>query len=222
MKKLSLLFIIYACSLHAQDTIRFTSGNAIPVKVDEIGATEIKYNRWDNITGPIYRVNKNEVRYIRYVNGMVDTFAVVKPKEETFANETPAYVNTLPQQPAFEQIIIIKKKLFYDHHALNDKALMSVIRKHPEQGVQNLMLREYSKLSIYKNNRVMGKFLFYGGIGVSIFAINGAFGLKGGGGAFLLGTAAGISGSVISIVNKNKYFAKRAQIAKIYNGGFQQ
>ena len=62
MKKLVLILICCANALLAQDTIRFTNGNATPVKVNEIGEAEIKYNRWDNITGPVYVVNKNEVR----------------------------------------------------------------------------------------------------------------------------------------------------------------
>lgn len=218
MKKLFLLALCYVSALSAQDTIRFTNGSAAPVKVNEIGETEIKYNRWDNITGPVYVVNKNEVRYIRYVNGMKDTFAVAKPKVEvqTPVAETPGYVNNPPPtQPAFQQIIFVHKRLYYDHHPLNDKNLLVLIRKHPEQGVQNLLLKEYTKLSTYKNNRMIGLFMLYGGIATSVFSS--AFG-QNAGGALLLGTAVGISGSVISIINKNKRNAKRKDIARIYNG----
>lgn len=228
MKKLVLILICCANALLAQDTIRFTNGNATPVKVNEIGETEIKYNRWDNITGPVYVVNKNEVRYIRYVNGMKDTFAVAKPKVETpkietpkveTPLETPGYVNNTPQPPAFQQIIFTHKRLYYDHRPLNDKGLLMVIRKHPDQGVQNLMLKEYSKISVYKNNRTIGLFMLYGGIATTV--LSGAFGPNTGA-ALLVGTAAGISGSIIAIVNKNKRNAKRKEIARIYNGGFSQ
>mgnify|MGYP000176758732 CR=1 FL=1 len=225
MKKLTLIFFMFAVSLCAQDTIRFTNGVATPVKVNEIGETEIKYNRWDNITGPVYVVAKSEVRYIRYVNGMKDTFAIAKPKVDTPVAETPTkefpifespgYVNT-PVTPSNQQIVIVRKKLFYDHRALNDKALLSLIRKHPDQGMQNLMLKDFSKISGYKNNRTIGLFLLYGGIATSFISLS-ANSPTG----FLLGTAAGISGSIIAIVNKNKRYAKRIQVARTYNNSFQ-
>lgn len=112
-----------------------------------------------------------------------------------------------------------KKKLFYDHRGLNDKGLFAVIKKHPDQGVQNLMMREFSRISIYKNNRTIGLFLLYGGIAASVFS--GAAGPSGVVPMFLVGTASGISGSVISIMNKNKRYAARLKIAKIYNGDFK-
>lgn len=101
--------------------------------MSEIGLTEIKYNRFDNLTGPLYVVEKKLVKYIKYVNGSVDSFNVAKPnievpKVET-QNETPAYVdNTVA--PSFKKIQIVgKKKLYYEHRPLNDKALFAVIKK---------------------------------------------------------------------------------------------
>ncbi len=224
MKKLVLLFLISAVSLYGQDTIRFTNGVATPVKVNEIGETDIKYNRWDNITGPVYVVTKNEVRYIRYVNGMKDTFAIAKPKvespvkenSETPVFESPGYVNTPSATPAQQQIVIVRKRLYYNHHALNDKTMLGLIRKHPDQGMQNIMLKEFSKISAYRNNRTIGLFLLYGGIATSVICLG-----SGSGGGFLLGTAAGISGSIIAIVNKNRRANKRAEVAKIYNDSYK-
>ena len=226
MMRYSFLILLVSCNicLNAQDTIRFVNGSSLPVKVDEISPTEIKYNRWDNITGPVYVVNKNEVRYIRYVNGMKDTFALVQPKTEVpktenSSEETPAYVNSTPITPGIEQIQIKGKKIYYHRHGINDKELLGLIRKYPDQGIQNLMLKEYSKLSIYKNNRRISLFVMYGGIVASLFAI----GSSGNGApAFVVGTAAGISGAIMATINKNKRKAKRVHIAKIYNGSFQE
>ena len=209
--------MVISLQLQAQDTIRFVDGKTSAVKVNEIGLTEIKYSRADNVTGPVYVVNKNEIKYIKYNNGSVDSFNVAKPKIENPQTETPAYVDYTPTEPTFQRIQIVgKNKLIYNHRGLNDKALLAVIRKHPEQGIQNLMLREYSKLSIYRNNRNIGLFMMYGGIATSL--ISGVFGNNGAVPAFLVGTAAGISGSIIATINKNKRYAKRRHIAKIYNG----
>jgi hypothetical protein len=217
MKKLVLLLLISVLKLTAQDTIRFTDGRAMPAKVNEITEAEIKYNRWDNITGPVYVVPTNEVRYIRYVNGMKDTFAVVKPKVNEPVVETPAYVDFVPKDAGFQKIQVVgKKKLFYDHRKLSDNALFGVIKKHPEQGVQNLMIKEFSKVSTYKHNRNIGFIMMYGGI-IGATIITGAVS-TGNGGVFLISSAVGITGSIIATVNKNKRYATRLKIAKMYNG----
>lgn len=222
MKKLILLFLLSSCVLKAQDTIRFTDGKVNAVKVNEVGLTEIKYNRFDNLTGPVYVVEKNLVRYIKYVNGSVDSFNVSKPNTELpkveSQLETPAYVNNTVA-PAFQKIQIVgKKKLYYDHRPLNDKALFSVIKKHPDQGLQNLMMKEFAKISIYKNNRNIGLFMLYGGMAAALFS--GAAGNNGVVPVFVLGTAASITGGILAVMNKNKRYAARARIAKVYNGDF--
>lgn len=225
MKKLIILFLFAASIINAQDTIRFTDGKVNAVKVTEVGLTEIKYNRFDNLTGPVYVVDKNLVKYIRYVNGAVDSFNVSKPNIATEAPkttetqpETPAYVNNTVV-PAFEKIQIVgKKKLFYDHRPLNDKALFAVIKKHPDQGLQNLMIKDFAKISIYKNNRNIGLFMLYGGMAAAVFGSaavnNGALPM------FMIGTAASITGGILAVTNKNKRYAARKRIARIYNGDF--
>ncbi|MBK7668297.1 MAG: hypothetical protein IPJ32_13740 [Sphingobacteriaceae bacterium] len=217
MKKLVFLLFISILKLGAQDTIRFTDGRAMPAKVNEITEAEIKYNRWDNITGPVYVVPINEVRYIRYVNGMKDTFAVVKPKVNEPVIETPAYVDFVPKDAGVQKIQIVgKQKLFYDHRKLSDNALFGVVKKHPDQGIQNLMINEFSKVSTYKHNRNIGFIMMYGGIiGATIIS---AAVSTGNGGVFLISSAVGITGSIIATVNKNKRYATRLKIAKMYNG----
>lgn len=80
------------------------------------------------------------------------------------------------------------------------------------------MIKEYSKISIYKHNRSIGLFMLYGGIGAALFS--GAAGANGAVPVFLLGTAASVTGSVLAVMNKNKRYAARLKIAKIYNGDF--
>lgn len=216
MKKLVFLLFISILKLTAQDTIRFTDGRATAVKVNEITEAEIKYNRWDNITGPVYIVPTNEVRYIRYVNGMKDTFAVAKPKVNEPVPETPAYVDFVPKDAGFQKIQIVgKKKLFYDHRKLNDNDFFGVIKKHPDQGLKNLMIKEFSRVSVYRYNRNIGLFMMFGGMITStIFA---AASGDSAGAVFVLGSAVCISGSIIATINKNKRYATRLKIAKMYN-----
>jgi hypothetical protein len=47
--------------------------------VMEISSTEIKYKKADNMDGPDYVTDKNDVRSIRFKNGSVDSFPEIKP-----------------------------------------------------------------------------------------------------------------------------------------------
>jgi hypothetical protein len=132
--------------LAAQDTIRFNSGEVKAVKVQDVGLKEIKYNRFDNLSGPVYVCSKDEVSSIRYSNGSVDTFTSNSqkteiPKAETpktdsgnpSQTETPAYVNnSSASAPQSEKINISGKRLYYQHEPLNEKALLSLIKDHPD------------------------------------------------------------------------------------------
>lgn len=62
-------------SILAQDMIKLKSGEDLQTKVIEIGTTEIKYKKFDNLDGPTYTVTKEEVVEIKYKNGTVDDFS---------------------------------------------------------------------------------------------------------------------------------------------------
>lgn len=54
------------------DTIELNSGAIIVGKVEEIGQTEIKYRKCNNLSGPIYAIAKSDVLAIFYNNGTHD------------------------------------------------------------------------------------------------------------------------------------------------------
>lgn len=79
MKKLlNYLIIIALCSIsistYAQDLIIKKDGSDISVKVLEITITEVKYNKFNNLSGPIFTILKSDVLMIRYENGTKDIF----------------------------------------------------------------------------------------------------------------------------------------------------
>ena len=51
------------------DNIIMRNGKEIKCIVSEVGLSEIKYKKCDNLTGPTYTVDKNEVLMIQYSNG---------------------------------------------------------------------------------------------------------------------------------------------------------
>lgn len=64
----------YSAQTQKCDTIVLRSGMKYVGKVEEIGLTEIKYRRCDNIAGPLIAVLKSDVNVIRYSNGANDYF----------------------------------------------------------------------------------------------------------------------------------------------------
>jgi hypothetical protein len=78
MKKilLSLLGILIMHIANAQDTIVLRNNTVIKAKVIEIGTTEIKYKKIENLDGPTYNIRKSEVQMVKYENGTSDVFTI--------------------------------------------------------------------------------------------------------------------------------------------------
>ena len=83
MKKrlLSLLTFFAFVISYSQDKIVMNSGEVLYGKVEEVSVTEIKYKKQDNLTGPVYTVNKTDVYSIHYENGTKDVFAAKEEKK---------------------------------------------------------------------------------------------------------------------------------------------
>jgi hypothetical protein len=68
------------------DNIIMRNSKEIKCIVSEIGISEIKYKKCDNLNGPIYTVDKNEVLMIQYANG---TNEIIENKKNTNFNNKP-------------------------------------------------------------------------------------------------------------------------------------
>jgi len=84
MKKalLTLVFLTIVFSLQAQDTIVNINDEKIEAKVIEISSSIVKYKKFSNIEGPIYSLDKDEIKEIHFKNGEVEVFKV-KLKSES-------------------------------------------------------------------------------------------------------------------------------------------
>jgi hypothetical protein len=71
----STLFILFTgLRSHGQDIIVKKNGDEIKAKVEQVLDAEIKYRKYENLTGPVYSIGKAEVFMIRYENGSKDVF----------------------------------------------------------------------------------------------------------------------------------------------------
>lgn len=77
MQKIILFLAIFLQSFlsFSQDILTKKGGEKLSVKVEEIGETDIRYKRWDNLKGPTYVIAKAFVASIVYENGKKDDFS---------------------------------------------------------------------------------------------------------------------------------------------------
>jgi len=66
--------LLMTMSLYSQDTIKTVSGNKIISKVIEINQSEVKYKRFNNLEGPKYVLNREDIESITYINGLTEVF----------------------------------------------------------------------------------------------------------------------------------------------------
>ena len=76
------IIVLKPVIIHAKDTLSMRSGENILVKVIEVGATEVKFKKLDNLNGPIFSILKSDLLMIRYENGTKEDFSSVEKIEE--------------------------------------------------------------------------------------------------------------------------------------------
>lgn len=66
-KHLTILIALLAClSLRAQDLIILHNGEKIPAKVTEVSETEVRFKKWNNLSGPTWVKKVSEIERIKY------------------------------------------------------------------------------------------------------------------------------------------------------------
>lgn len=121
MKSFSFLFalLIICLSANAQDTLTLTSGAKIPAKVLEVNPTTIKYKHGNNMTGPDYVEEKSNILAIKYSNGIIDSFKVVKAVQITQATNQPTVtIGKISETPkkqhfTFNKIVSVDNKYYF-------------------------------------------------------------------------------------------------------------
>lgn len=91
----SLTFLLFFMSF-SQDTIVKLNGEKILSKVISISSQEVNYKKWTNLEGPFYLISKNEIRFINYQNGTVDTVNISADTNTKKVMTTPESTNVSP------------------------------------------------------------------------------------------------------------------------------
>lgn len=69
---LLVLLLFSTLSSFSQDIVTLKTGEEIRAKVLEVSVSEIKYKRFDNLSGPIYVLPKSGIEKIEYENGTTE------------------------------------------------------------------------------------------------------------------------------------------------------
>ena len=85
---LFILLIFSSMIINAQDTLSMRTGEKIQVKVIEVGISEVKYKKIDNINGPVFSTLKSDLLTIRYENGSKDDFSNINKIELNKSDES--------------------------------------------------------------------------------------------------------------------------------------
>ncbi len=215
------LFIFLSREVFSQDTIYFKNGDLKAVKVKEVSEYEIKYNRFENLNGPVYISYKSDIKKLKYFSGLIDTFNVEGQKTNSKI-EDGNYNNSLIE-------VSFLKRLIYKKRHIGDEKLYNLILVYPNQQVSKSMQELYDQMDIYRmKQKKAGSFGLIIGGGAFATGLVGAFLLHPKndftywlGGGLILGGTIMITGQIISTVFKFKRDKKRLLIADTYNKGLQ-
>ena len=153
------LLLVISFIMNAQDTIYFKDKSMISSKIIEIGITEIKYQKFENIMGPIYTVLKNDIKSIKYSTGEIDSvsFAFLKTKEVDL-NKNQQFANSL------SNIELKGTELFYKGNKLGIVNMDQLINNNSlTENQRNLILEVKSFKMVVIEQKNSGKGLIIGG-----------------------------------------------------------
>jgi hypothetical protein len=210
-------FILIGNWIYSQDSIRFKDNNVITTKISEVGITDVKYHRFDNLDGPLYIVNKQDIRYIKFANGIIDTIkSIPQPISNTFIN---MYNNDNKLH------IGDRYRIIYNYHTLGEKELKELIMDIPQKTSRDLLLKDFALMKHYKVNQYL---LGYSSIGFGVAGYMGAiifdtsynrtsssnysiFASIAAGGIGLIAT------QILSRIERKKRYSLKLEIARKYN-----
>jgi len=219
--KLSLSAFLFMSSFYmkSQDTIHFKNKDMLSVKIFEVGISEIKYKRYDNLNGPVYLCSKTDIYIIKYENGVTDTIKSAPVVRSLTNGSTSYYVNP-------DGLRLSGNKIIYHNTRISDRELYLMVREQSPSETQVRLKKEFKKLNEYKlKEAALAPSLFVAGAVVHGYALSHLFDMSYNSSAqsnaisaLFVGAALRISGHVVNIVYRNKKKSKRADIVNIYNG----
>jgi hypothetical protein len=211
------ILLLSSFLMKSQDTIYFKNNSILSVKINEVGISEIKYQTFNNLTGPNYLIQKNEIYKIKYSNGIIDTIVT-------------ANVDIKHEQSSTINMQLIGNKIYCDGKPIGKLKTHKLLMSNSLSNNQINLIKDVEKLQIYeRNKKAFAPGLFILGVVVpaitSVSALGMAFSEGSNGndavalftGGIVAGAALRISGHIVFKMNKNKVKAKKLELLEKYN-----
>ncbi len=213
-KFLIFCFVLVGLFTSAQDTLYKRSGESISAKIKEISNTEISYNRFDMLDGPLFKISKNDIHKIKYLNGTIDSFSVVKQSALQINNNQPV-------------LIVFRNRwgYKYNEHRLSEKKILTMVLE-KNKVIPNLEI--VTQVKAYKKNKLKQFVFGLGGAAIAagiVGGVNGYINIHDGEANFdpLLFTGLACGGTIAftTTILSRKYKKKRRvnihNLAELYN-----
>jgi hypothetical protein len=132
--------------LKAQDTIVKRNGERIAAKIISVNPDNIKYRRSDNPEGPLFGLNKWDLNYIVYPNGMKESFESIIPP--VFQGNYGPDKQDLTIQPSGDFY-------YFQRARLHEQHMLDIAWKLKDKKI-NLMINSTEQKKVVKNCFLFG------------------------------------------------------------------
>lgn len=129
----TVFFCFIAIYGFSQDIMILKSGEEIQSKVEEIGTDIVKYHKFENLTGPMYTIEKSKIFMIKYQNGTKELFDTqpIQPVQQATTPQT-----TAPEQTGVPTAQNLKYKkgglIVINDKTLRDDECRKILATNPE------------------------------------------------------------------------------------------
>jgi hypothetical protein len=142
MSRLLLLFFILTSFffIRAQDTIIKRNSEKIISKITEVNPNNVRYKRSDNLEGPIYTLEKEQINYIVYFNGIIE-------KYDSYAPVLPPNINAASQDLSIQTS---GKYYYYKELRITEPDMHAIVKRLKDPKF-NLMVKSVENKKFIQN-----------------------------------------------------------------------
>jgi hypothetical protein len=160
----TIALLLMTCLSYSQDKIFKINGETIDSKIEEINVNDIKYRKFENLNGPIYTIEKKELRQIKFENGTIESFPQENLKNEISIEETKDFIVKQINEHGFEEDSFNNR---YKASFEGDYLRLIVLRKNNEEANGGILF-DFSNVYKFQNVSVRSNNLAFVNIFVSI------------------------------------------------------
>lgn len=138
----------------SQDTIVKRNGEKITVKLMEVNPNDVRYKRLDYLEGPLFTVQKQDIKFIVYANGIKDSF-------ENYVAPPPIKEN-FPAPDLSMQTS--GRYYYYKERRLDEPDMLAVARKINDPKINLMIQKVEEKRFIQNSTRIASLPIFAAGL----------------------------------------------------------